>query len=82
MRDEKLTESTLFYFLRRQAKHPEYLGHYLHKYIEHRRGQRNLFGVNMKASEEIPNACKEIEEGVITCTDPSGSLIGQRMTMV
>ena len=73
--NEQLTESTPFYFLRRQAKHSEYLCQYLHEYIEYRGGQRNLFGVNMKASEEIPHACKEIEEVVITCTDASGSLI-------
>jgi len=73
--NEPLTESNLFYFPFGQAKHLKHFCHYLREYIHHRRGQWDLFDISIKAPEEIPNACKEVDEGITVCICTSGSLI-------
>ncbi len=64
----KLTCSSLFYLLCRNGKDIEYFNHYLHDDVRHRRGWWN-FGIDLEAFEEVLNAFKDVDEGLLGCTD-------------
>ena len=50
------------------------LEQYLHDYLRHQRGQRDL-GINLEAFEEASDALEEFKEGVIARADSFGRLI-------
>lgn len=74
MENKPLTETTLIDLLGRHGKHPEHLCHDLDENFRHSRDQWNLFRINMKTREEIADAVKEVDEGVVACTYAIGGL--------
>ena len=63
-RSNALTESSSVNLFFRQAEYGDQLDHYPRDYISHQRVQRDL-GINMETFEEVADALKELEEGVI-----------------
>ncbi len=60
----QLTESSSIDLYLRQGKYRNQLDHYLRDYIRHQRVQRDL-GIDMETFEEVADAFKEFEKGVI-----------------
>ena len=59
-----LTESSSTDLLLRQGKNRNQFDHYLRDYILHQRVQGDP-GINMETFEEVPDALKELKEGVV-----------------
>ena len=64
MYDNELTEPAVLNLLGRQGKHRKYFDHNLHDDIGHYRSGRNCC-IDLKTPEEVPQALKEVEEGVV-----------------
>jgi hypothetical protein len=62
--DSALTEPALLNLLGRQGKHRKYFNHYLHDKIRHYRSGPD-HRIDLQTSEEVPQALKEVEEGVV-----------------
>ena len=67
-RSWKLTRSSLLYLLCRDSEDIEYFNHYLHDDVRHRHGWWN-FGIRLEAFEEVLNALKDVDEGLLGCTN-------------
>ena len=59
----KLTESALFYLLRRQSKHFKQLNHYFDQYFSHGTGD---LGEDFEATKVMFETFKKLDECVIT----------------
>ena len=62
--DHVLTEPAFLNLLGRQGKHRKYFDHYLHDNISHCQSERD-HRIDLETSEEVPQALKEIEEGIV-----------------
>jgi hypothetical protein len=70
---DRLTESSLIYLFSRESKDGQQVGHYLYCHFSHRRRRWDL-DIDFKAPEEALDAFKQIDKGVVTCTDILGCL--------
>jgi hypothetical protein len=68
-----LTESAFFNLLGSEGKHGEQFDHYLYDYINHRGCQRDI-GIDPKAFEEVSDAFKQVNKGVVARADTVGCL--------
>ncbi len=69
-----LTKPTLLYLLRRQGKHGEHFRHNLYDHVHHCMGERDLFRINMQATEETTDEFKEIQKRIIARRDAKSGL--------
>ena len=77
----KPTCSSLSYLLCRNSEDVQYFNHYLHDDVRHRCGWRN-FGIDLEAFEKVLNTLKDVDEGLLACTNVLSRLTGSGLSPI